>query len=208
MTRIAVVGATGQLGHHLVSRALEQGHSVTALVRDPRAMKRQDERLTVIQGDAETGDGLDAAFSGAHYVVYAVGSLRPIMERCMIHLLLALDTRKSLHRFVLISRLGSGESLEQSSRVSGPLQSRLPRLLAPIFKDINLAEARVRASKVPYTILRATRLSDDLTPTSVEVVDATQPPPHRVGRRALAHFVIDHLESPELLRKELTVGAV
>lgn len=207
MSRIAILGATGTLGDQLVGRALELGHSVNALARDPRKVKRQNERLTVIQGNAETGEGLEALFERTQYVICAVGSLLPVMEKIVIQVLKQLEPMKRLQRFVLISRLGTGESLKQSTRVSGPIQSHLPVLLMPVFRDLNSAEALVRVSHVPYTILRATRLTDDVPTGRVVIVPANEPPPHRITRIDLAHFVMGMIESPDYKRAEMTVGS-
>lgn len=207
MARIAILGATGKLGQRLVARALEQGFSVNALARDPRAIKSQNERVTIIKGDAQTGEGLDALFERTQYAVCAIGSLKPVMESCMTTVLPFLEGLKRFERFVFISRLGTGESRPQSAKVSGPIQSALPVLLTPIFRDINLAEAKVRESAAPWTILRSTRLTDDSQLGEVAIVGPTEPPPHRIGRTALAHFVIDLLESPDFVRREMTVGA-
>ncbi len=207
MPRIAILGATSHIGQHLVSRALERGYSVHVLARDPRQISRHNEQLTVFRGDAETGEGFDAFFSGSHCVVSALGSVKPILERCMRNIVPALETRKTLQRFVMISRLGAGDSLKQSTQASGPIQSLLPKLLAPVFKDINLAENVVRTSKLPYTIFRATRLIDDAGVSGVMVVGPNEPPPHRVGVVPFAQFVIDSLDQPDWLRKEMTVGS-
>lgn len=206
MARIAILGATGKLGDHLIARALEQGFTVNALARDPRRIKRQNEKLTIIKGDAETGEGLDAAVEHCQYVISAVGSLFPVMEKCVTHLVPRLEGLKPLKRFVFISRLGTGETLQQSTRVSGPLQSRLPVLLMPLFKDINLAEKAIRESRLPYTIVRATRLTDDPPTDAVTMVGAHEPPPHRIGRADLARFVVGMLEWTEYHRSEMTVG--
>ena len=39
MKAIAILGATGQTGHHLVAQALNKGHIVKALVRDEEKLK-------------------------------------------------------------------------------------------------------------------------------------------------------------------------
>jgi uncharacterized protein YbjT (DUF2867 family) len=207
VARIAILGATGKLGEHLISSALEKGSSVNALARDPRHIKRQNEKLTVIQGDAESGAGLDALVDRCQFVVCAVGSLFPVMDKCVTQLLPHLETLKRLERFVLVSRLGTGQSVEQATKVSGPIQSRLPVLLMPIFRDINLAEEKVRASKLPWTIIRATRLTDEPLSDNVSMVGALDPPPHRIGRADLARFVVGMLEWTEYHRKEMTVGS-
>lgn len=45
--KIAVLGATGQTGQHLVNQALQQGHSVTAVVRNPGKLTITHENLKV-----------------------------------------------------------------------------------------------------------------------------------------------------------------
>ncbi|WP_400190791.1 NAD(P)-dependent oxidoreductase [Hymenobacter sp. B81] len=49
--KIALLGATGFVGSHLLREALQRGHHVTAIVRDPRKIGEQPENLTVVQGD-------------------------------------------------------------------------------------------------------------------------------------------------------------
>lgn len=207
MARVSILGASGKLGELLVARALAVGHTVRALVRDPRKIKRQNEQLTVIMGDAETGEGLDAAVEGCKYVISALGSLKPTMAKCITQVARQLEGQKHLERFVLISRLGAGDSLSQSSKVSGPIQSHLPLLLMPVFRDINAAEAIVRVSRIPYTILRTTRLTDDPPTGNVVVTEPSDEPPHRLGRADFANFVIDMLDKPNFSKRELTIGS-
>jgi hypothetical protein len=38
-TRVLILGATGGTGRQLVEQALERGHTVTALARDPSALR-------------------------------------------------------------------------------------------------------------------------------------------------------------------------
>lgn len=45
--KIVVLGATGQTGQHLVNQALQQGHSVTAVVRNPGKMTVSHDNLKV-----------------------------------------------------------------------------------------------------------------------------------------------------------------
>ena len=208
MSRIAILGATGTLGDLLVGRALELGHYVHALARDPRKIRRQNENLTVILGDAETGEGLEALVERCQYVICAIGSLKPVMEKIVIQLVRQLaGPQIRLQRLVLLSRLGAGDSLHQSTRVSGPIQSHLPLLLMPVFRDLNAAEGILRVSQLPYTILRATRLTDDAPTGKVLIVPSTEEPPHRITRSDFAHFVLGMIDSPDYKQQELTVGS-
>ncbi|KPP67949.1 hypothetical protein Z043_113416 [Scleropages formosus] len=45
--RIAVLGATGQTGQYLVNQALQQGHVVTAVVRNPGKLTTAHDNLKV-----------------------------------------------------------------------------------------------------------------------------------------------------------------
>ena len=50
--RVTVLGATGGTGRHLVTQALERGHQVDAVVRDPgHAALPANPRLTIYRGD-------------------------------------------------------------------------------------------------------------------------------------------------------------
>jgi uncharacterized protein YbjT (DUF2867 family) len=72
--RVTVLGATGGVGRHLVSQALERGHQVDAVVRDPgRAALPASSRLTVHQGDARDAASVAAAVTPASVVLSALG---------------------------------------------------------------------------------------------------------------------------------------
>lgn len=45
--KIALLGATGQTGQYLVKQALEQGHTVTAVVRNPAKLAVHHDNLKV-----------------------------------------------------------------------------------------------------------------------------------------------------------------
>ncbi len=49
--RILVYGATGKVGTHVVDEALERGHVVTAVSRDPSRIQQQHDNLSAMAGD-------------------------------------------------------------------------------------------------------------------------------------------------------------
>ena len=63
---IAVFGGTGGLGKQLVRLALEQGHSIRALVRNANKLEPQSHpRLEAVVGDATKADDVAAVVTGA-----------------------------------------------------------------------------------------------------------------------------------------------
>jgi uncharacterized protein YbjT (DUF2867 family) len=70
--KIAVLGATGFVGSHLVPHLVEGGHVVRAISRHGKRLPAWGEAVQPLTADVETGAGLGAAFSGVDAVVHLV----------------------------------------------------------------------------------------------------------------------------------------
>ncbi len=62
--RLAIFGATGRIGGHLLSWAVDAGHDVHVLARSPEALRPRD-GLTVTGGDVLDPAAVAAVISGA-----------------------------------------------------------------------------------------------------------------------------------------------
>ena len=62
--RLAIFGATGRIGGHLLSWAVDAGHDVYVLARSPEALRPRD-GLTVTGGDVLDPAAVAAVISGA-----------------------------------------------------------------------------------------------------------------------------------------------
>ena len=70
---VAVVGATGFIGRHLVAHLLDAGHTVRALSRDGRRLPGwPDGPVRTAEVDVESGTGLEPALTGADALVHLV----------------------------------------------------------------------------------------------------------------------------------------
>lgn len=49
--RIYIIGGTGKTGRKLIKQSLDQGHSVTAMVRNPDSLKIEHPELPVVKGN-------------------------------------------------------------------------------------------------------------------------------------------------------------
>jgi putative NADH-flavin reductase len=72
--KIVIFGATGHVGQQIAREALERGHEVVGVVRDPSRSQAPDPRVTLVQGDATDADSVARAVQGADAVV---GSVSP-----------------------------------------------------------------------------------------------------------------------------------
>uniref|UniRef100_A0A3Q1BIV6 NAD(P)-binding domain-containing protein n=1 Tax=Amphiprion ocellaris TaxID=80972 RepID=A0A3Q1BIV6_AMPOC len=71
--KIAVLGATGQTGQYLVNQALEQGHTVTAIVRNPAKLTVHHDKLKVVKADIFSPDSLKPHFKGQDVIMSCLG---------------------------------------------------------------------------------------------------------------------------------------
>ena len=69
---LAVTGATGFVGGHLLELALAEGHQVRALTRRPQPER---EGVTWIEGSLDRPDSLDRLVGGAEAVIHVAGVL-------------------------------------------------------------------------------------------------------------------------------------
>jgi putative NADH-flavin reductase len=68
--KIALIGATGFVGAAILKEALDRGHEVTAIARNPEKINVQN-NLTIVKGDVMDSDNLAKVLKGNDVVVSA-----------------------------------------------------------------------------------------------------------------------------------------
>ncbi|AXH97126.1 NAD(P)-dependent oxidoreductase [Ornithinimicrobium avium] len=76
MATIALFGATGRTGGRVLHRALDAGHAVRELVRDPAKLDHEGDDLSVIRGDVLDPASVARAVSGADVVLSLFGQVK------------------------------------------------------------------------------------------------------------------------------------
>ena len=71
---VLAVGATGSIGRHVIEQAIQQGHSVRALVRSPSKAKDLPHEAEIAIGDLTRPDTLSGAVEGVEAIIFAHGS--------------------------------------------------------------------------------------------------------------------------------------
>ncbi|MGW1964665.1 NAD(P)-dependent oxidoreductase [Streptomyces sp. NPDC001935] len=176
--KIVVLGATGNIGSHVVKEALSQGHEVVAYVRNPDAVQRQT-GLTVVRGPLDDRAALAKAFAGGDAVISAIGvalrAKKPIdlMQRTLPVITAAVQDA-GVERFVLVSAFGVGDTAAKASFL-GRLVYRT--VVAAIFKDKALSEQNLPVTGLNWTIVNPVNLKE-----APAVPAATVKPLDQVGR--------------------------
>ena len=70
--KILVYGASGKVGTHVVEEALNRGHYVTAVSRDPARITRRDHHLSVVKGNILDPDSVAELVAGQDVVIVSV----------------------------------------------------------------------------------------------------------------------------------------
>lgn len=107
--KIAIFGATGNIGSRVVAEAQHRGHDVTAIARNPA---RVSPEITALQGDILNVESVTRAVKGQDVVVSAVGpsdSSAPAMLADAARSLLAGLKRGDVRRLIVVGGAGSLE---------------------------------------------------------------------------------------------------
>jgi putative NADH-flavin reductase len=160
--RILIIGATGGTGREIVKQALERGHQVVALARNPTKITTQHERLRVVRGDVMDSASLDAAMEGCDAVVCALGHKRwlgpsKILSEGTRNIVRAME-KHGVKRMVVESALGVGDSIGRLG-VYYTLFT-IPFILPFYWYDKGRQERVVRESALEWVIVRPGQLTN------------------------------------------------
>ncbi|HEY8184241.1 MAG TPA: NAD(P)-binding oxidoreductase [Thermoanaerobaculia bacterium] len=197
--KLLILGATGPTGHQLVSRALEAGHSVAALVRDPRKVT---ETIEVIEGDATNASAVAGAARGRDAIVSALGTSKSlkggIMMRAVPVLLPAMQ-QNGVKRLIFQSSFGVAESFDEATAIQ---KFFFRTLLRSIYADKAKADAMIEASPLEWTIVRPVRLTNGPRTGKYHVSERFDARgPKSVSRADVADFMIGELTERKWIRK-------
>jgi len=144
---VLVVGATGSIGHLVVEEAFRQGHVARALVRTPSKARKFPAQVEVISGDVTRPETLTAAVDGIDAVVFTLGSdgagkvgAETVDYGGVRNVLAALGSRTA--RIALMTSIGVTNRTGSYNRSTESHDWK------------RRAERLVRASGLPYTIVR------------------------------------------------------
>lgn len=109
--RIALIGASGYVGAKLREEALQRGHHVVAIVRDPSRLPARD-ALTVRQADVYDSANVAAAVAGSDVVLSAFSSANEAEDVRARHVrayrsIVAGTKHAGINRLVVIGGAGS-----------------------------------------------------------------------------------------------------
>lgn len=201
--KLTVLGSTGRTGVPLVDGALERGHRVTCLVRDPK--KAQDllpaarAHLLLEQGDATDPEAIERVVAGAEAVIDVTGPVKggpkDLRGQVARHVLDSMQ-RHGVKRLIFLTGAGVRVEGDEPKLADRTIRGVMSLLQGEILEDGQTAVAAVTSSPVDWTVVRVPRLTEaeprGEIRTASHVGGGTGT---TLGRGDLATFLLDELET-------------
>ncbi len=122
--KIVVFGGTGMIGQRIVKEALDRGHTVTAVARDPSKLTLSNPHLETAKGDATDADSVAQIARGNDVIVSAVGPDHQLGNYSMLvdaaHALLDGVKRAGVKRLIVVGGAGTLEAAPGVRRMDMP----------------------------------------------------------------------------------------
>jgi uncharacterized protein YbjT (DUF2867 family) len=200
--KITVFGATGGIGGQVVRQALDAGHKVTAVVRDPTRFSLSHPALDVVAVPGLTDPAvLGPALEGGDVVISGVGPRGrkdgPVASNATRGILRALEA-SGVRRFVAVSAVPVGPVPEGESwfnrRIVLPF---FGALLRDLYADLAAMEDEIRRSGTQWTVVRPPKLTNKaLTGRYRTTIGGNVPRGYTISRADVAHAMLAALDDP------------
>lgn len=200
--RLAIFGATGRTGRVVVEHALQLGHEVTALTRDPTRISPRS-RLRVVDGDVRDPAAVAATLKDADAIVSALGRRRRGPDVCTegIRTVLSAAADNGTRRLILLSNYGVADSRHRTAYVT--VSWLLQRA---VLRDKEQMEALLQDSDTDWTVVRAPVLTNGPRTGAYRTgTDLRLSFTAKVSRTDIAEFMLTELHDNTYLRQTVAI---
>jgi len=201
---VLVAGATGRTGRRVVAQLLQRGYSVRAFVRDAdSARARLGDDPQYVVGDVRQPEVLATAFKDVDAVISAIGAsgraqdpgnTPEAVDYNGVRSLVDGARSAGVSRFVLVSSMGV-------TMKDHPLNQMFDDVLKWKFRG----EEYLRASGMPYTIIRPAGLTEDFAGTAGIRLSVEDGDGGYIPRADVATVCIEALQSDTALNKTFSI---
>lgn len=199
--KIVVFGATGGTGKIVVEQLLEQGHYVTAYVRNPDKVHTHSDRLMVVHGDIYDEQHVAHIIKGNDAVISCLGSntLKQSnqLTRMATHIVNGMRM-SDVWRFAYMATAGIDNEI-------GGIMGLLSKIvIGNVINDHKDAVAIIKASEVTYTIARPVQLKDErLTKDYNTALKGLPKSKKAISRANVANFLVEAITNETFMNQSV-----
>ncbi|MFE2098304.1 NAD(P)-dependent oxidoreductase [Streptomyces sp. NPDC059468] len=208
--KLTVFGATGGIGREIVRQALDAGHRVTAVVRDPARLDVTGSALEVFRADLTDPQELRAAVAGRDAVLSGLGArsrkdagVAARLTRTVLGAMEAEDVR----RLLVVSAGPVGPEPENDGLLDRSMRGLVSAILKDVYADLREMEAGLARSGTDWTSVRPPRLQDKPLTGSYRTVVGGFPPKGRfIARADVAHAMLSMIDDMGTVKQGVGVA--
>lgn len=196
--KFLLIGGTGKTGQEIIKQGLEQGHVITALVRNPNKLKLNHPNLLVLKGNVISLKSFEQAVQGQDAVISALGHKRffiktTILSKGTANIINTME-KNGVKRFICITALGINDSRFKLGLYYTLLA--IPVILFFYFMDKSKQEKLIMKSNLDWIIVRPGQLTNGKKSTDYKhgVDVGSYFLTKMISRANVAHFVLNQLE--------------
>ena len=210
--KILLLGASGRTGKLVVDEALQRGHELNCLVRDPQKIKSVHERLKVFQGSPEKKSDLEASIKNCEAIINVLNVSRnsdfpwsklrtpPMFLSDVIKNVIELAENHNAKRIVVCSAWGAAETKNDLPAWFRWLIDNSN--IGYTYRDHERQEKLIMKSNLPWTIVRPVGLTNFKKYQEIVESFNNKPKPRMtVNRISLAKYLVEAISIESLVYK-------
>jgi putative NADH-flavin reductase len=210
MEKIMVFGATGGTGKLVVEQALQSGHQVTVLVRNPEVFTIRHPNLEIIKGDVFQPLIFENAIKEKDAVVSCLGIRKreptTVYSKGVDNITKAMQ-KAGVNRIICISAGAVIVPPKSSFILKFITKNILQRLFKHLYTDMLLMEKKLGDSNLNWTIIRAPWLRDTkYTGKYRSDIKEHLPNPSKISRADLADYIVKHLNDENTFQARVEIS--
>jgi len=195
MKNIIVFGATGPTGWEFVKQALDEGHELTVIVRDPNSLNLKHPKMKVIKGDVLEYSSFENEVMGKDAVISCLGSggkTKPtiVYSKGMENIVSAMG-KSGVDRLICISAMGLSTNDKMSFLGKILTKFVAQKIYKEPYKDMRLMEKILEKANLEWTIVRPPMLTNKAKTAIYRLgINEHLSRPLSISRADLAHYML------------------
>ena len=207
--KLIVFGSTGGTGMQIIQQALNAGHLITAVARNPAALNIQHKNLLVIKADVLQLPGFEAAMHEQDAVLSALGFRTAkdvtVYSQGVCNIISAMKTHH-VKRILCVSA-AAVETNPKLSFIYRLLTKLLQRILRNPYTDVLRMEKQLKETGLDWTVVRPPRLTNGSLKGKYRfAVNEWLSHCVSISRADLAHFMLHHIDDANTYKSIIEVA--
>lgn len=196
LMKLTIFGGTGRTGRLLVEQALNEGHDVTLLARDPAKAPWKHERLRVIQGSLGDAARVAEAIQGTDAVISAAA---PTPDGAQ-HIVQGMQ-QYGVKRLIVATGVGVFQPQDRLLIIDHAMKALMRVFTPSIHNDTMATVNALESSKLDWTIVRAPILNNNPPTGTVKSGWLRKGVGARLTRADLASYLLSQVADTTYVRQ-------